>query len=124
MLKRSDKMNRYTGDECSVCKVTFRDSDDVVVCPVCGTPYHRACYSVESGCVNKEWHGKTTYEQEKAKSAKKPPKNAKTQANFVVRNVRQKIRLTVFFVRFAELHFAKNITKQMKGTNINKPHHP
>ena len=67
-------MNRYTGDECSVCKVTFRDSDDVVVCPVCGTPYHRACYSVESGCVNKEWHGNTTYEQEKAKKREETAK--------------------------------------------------
>ena len=30
-------MNRYTHEECAVCKVTFKDGDDVVVCPYCGT---------------------------------------------------------------------------------------
>ncbi len=67
-------MNRYTGDECAVCKVTFKDGDDVVVCPVCGTPHHRACYSKETGCANNDWHGVKTYEDEKRKQREETAK--------------------------------------------------
>ncbi len=58
-------MNRYTGDECAVCNVTFKDGDDVVVCPVCGTPHHRACYNKDTGCAHSDWHGVKTYEDDK-----------------------------------------------------------
>ncbi len=67
-------MNRYTGDECAVCNVTFNDNDDVVVCPVCGTPHHRACYNKETGCANNSWHGTTTYEEEKRKKQEETAK--------------------------------------------------
>lgn len=35
---------------CPVCKKKFTSDDDIVVCPDCGTPQHRACYEKESGC--------------------------------------------------------------------------
>ena len=41
-------MNEYLGCECSVCRKPFAAGDDIVVCPECGTPYHRACY--EAAC--------------------------------------------------------------------------
>ncbi len=34
----SDIDNRYSGLCCPVCKVKFKDDDDIVVCPVCGAP--------------------------------------------------------------------------------------
>ena len=37
-------MARYTGNHCPVCEQEFTDNDDIVVCPDCGTPYHRACW--------------------------------------------------------------------------------
>ncbi len=46
----------YTGERCMVCSEKFKDSDDIVVCPVCGTPYHRACYEKSGECVNHELH--------------------------------------------------------------------
>ena len=46
----------YIGEECFGCKQTFVEGDDVVVCPDCGTPYHRACYKEFGKCVNHELH--------------------------------------------------------------------
>ena len=50
-------MARYTGIPCPVCGKPFEDGDDVVVCPECGTPHHRACYARLGACVNQEHHG-------------------------------------------------------------------
>lgn len=49
-------MNRFTDIQCPVCEVKFNDSDDVVVCPDCGTPYHRECIKKEGKCVNADKH--------------------------------------------------------------------
>ena len=46
----------YTGIECPICKKEFTESDDIVVCPECGAPYHRACYLKEGHCIFTEKH--------------------------------------------------------------------
>ena len=47
----------YIGHKCKYCDNEFSDGDDIVVCPDCGTPYHRICYK-EAGnkCINDELH--------------------------------------------------------------------
>lgn len=49
-------MATYTGAKCLVCQETFKSGDDVVVCPECGTPYHRDCYKQAGKCINEELH--------------------------------------------------------------------
>ncbi len=49
-------MAHYTGVHCPVCDKKFTDEDDIVVCPVCGTPHHRACYQQEGRCAFEEQH--------------------------------------------------------------------
>lgn len=49
-------MTTYVGAKCLVCNQTFKDGDDVVVCPECGTPYHRECYKSTGKCINEELH--------------------------------------------------------------------
>lgn len=49
-------MASYTGAKCIVCEQTFKDGDDVVVCPDCGTPYHRDCYKQAGKCINDALH--------------------------------------------------------------------
>lgn len=44
-------MGLYTGLPCTKCGKPFLDGDDVVVCPVCGAPHHRACYQEEGHCA-------------------------------------------------------------------------
>lgn len=49
-------MSNYNGMKCISCGNVFKDGDDVVVCPECGTPYHRECYLKEGKCVNTKLH--------------------------------------------------------------------
>ncbi len=46
----------YTGKICDGCREPFEDGDDIVVCPVCGTPQHRSCYEKNHHCVNEYLH--------------------------------------------------------------------
>lgn len=49
-------MARYTGNHCPVCEQAFTDDDDIVVCPDCGTPYHRACWQKVGVCLHQSEH--------------------------------------------------------------------
>ena len=46
----------YKGHLCPVCNKAFEKGDDVVVCPVCGTPHHRDCYDELGHCFNLNRH--------------------------------------------------------------------
>ncbi len=47
---------KYKGEKCFLCSNDFNDDDDVVVCPECGTPYHRECYRQAGSCINHQLH--------------------------------------------------------------------
>ena len=49
-------MARYTNNHCPVCEQAFTDADDIVVCPECGTPYHRECWKKVGACVHEAEH--------------------------------------------------------------------
>lgn len=51
-------MAKYTGSRCICCEKRFADGDDIVVCPDCGTPYHRECYIEKGSCINTVLHDK------------------------------------------------------------------
>ncbi len=53
----------YYNQKCPHCHKAFTKEDDVVVCPVCGTPQHRECYEEENRCVNYQKHSEN-YEWE------------------------------------------------------------
>lgn len=53
---RRHSMSIYTGAKCIICNKEFTENDDVVVCPECGTPYHRECYEKEGRCINEKLH--------------------------------------------------------------------
>ncbi len=57
-------MANFKGQECPVCHQIFQESDDIVVCPECGTPHHRECYLKTGHCSNEENHGKQTYQEQ------------------------------------------------------------
>lgn len=46
----------YIGYKCPVCDKNFHVDDDIVVCPVCGTPHHRDCYDTLGHCFNEDKH--------------------------------------------------------------------
>ncbi|MBR5370602.1 MAG: hypothetical protein IK130_00160 [Oscillospiraceae bacterium] len=60
-------MLEYQGEPCIMCGKTFTEDDDIVVCPECGTPYHRACWKEQGACINTVLHetGQSWMEQHK-----------------------------------------------------------
>ena len=46
----------FNGQKCPACGRSFDHDDDIVVCPVCGTPQHRACWDERGECVNASRH--------------------------------------------------------------------
>lgn len=64
-------MSNYSGAKCISCGEVFKDGDDVVVCPECGTPYHRECYLREGKCINEKLHesGQSWRQEEKEKNS-------------------------------------------------------
>lgn len=46
----------YHGAPCPLCGQILKQGDDVVVCPECGTPYHRSCYKERGSCIMEELH--------------------------------------------------------------------
>lgn len=49
-------MSRFTDKLCPVCREAFKESDDIVVCPDCGTPHHRDCYRSIGKCGVETYH--------------------------------------------------------------------
>lgn len=46
----------YLKEKCHICENIFTENDDIVVCPVCGTPHHRECYESLGHCKNEKLH--------------------------------------------------------------------
>ncbi len=51
-------MEEYIGQACLHCGKVFTAEDDIVSCPECGTPYHRACWKENGRCINDTLHEK------------------------------------------------------------------
>ena len=65
----------YEGYTCPVCGEAFKETDDIVACPECGAPHHRACWKAQGHCFFADKHG--TDEQWKRPAAQ--PANAPSQ---------------------------------------------
>lgn len=61
----------FIGEKCVYCNEVFKDGDDVVVCPECGSPHHRECYKKENRCANLGMH-KSGRKWQREKAEPKP----------------------------------------------------
>ena len=46
----------YKFDTCEYCGEQFAKNDDIVVCPDCGSPYHRKCWQEHGACAHEAEH--------------------------------------------------------------------
>lgn len=69
-------MLKFYGEKCPVCGKEFVKDDDIVVCPICGTPHHRECYEKENRCANEFRHGTSWEWKGENDQTKKPQNNA------------------------------------------------
>ena len=49
-------MSQIIGSICGYCNRPLKETDDIVVCPICGTPHHRECYFQHNACFNESLH--------------------------------------------------------------------
>lgn len=73
-------MPSYKNEKCPVCNQPFKDGDDIVTCPECGTPHHRECYKKVGHCFNEDKHAEG-YEFKKSEVKSKIPNVAKPEEN-------------------------------------------
>lgn len=48
--------NKYIGQPCTSCRSVMKEGEDIVVCPICGSPYHKDCYKAEGKCIRDDLH--------------------------------------------------------------------
>lgn len=73
--------NRYEGIKCPVCNgYLFEDADDIVVCPLCGAPHHRACYHSIGHCGLEVLHGTDQQYDKVQKARQEKEEHAKAEA--------------------------------------------
>lgn len=71
---------QYTGEICPVCHEAFREDDDIVVCPTCGTPHHRKCYFEHKDCFYAKQHAEAfVWTPQQAPTASAQPVKAETE---------------------------------------------
>ena len=62
---------RFENQICPVCEEKFKENDEIVVCPECGTPHHRDCYNNLGECKNSTLHNENfTFEPVKEEQDK------------------------------------------------------
>ena len=71
----ADNKFRYSKDNCPVCNQLFQADDDIVVCPVCGTPHHRECYKQNGACGNADKHSNGFIWESKSTEEAAPAEN-------------------------------------------------
>lgn len=47
---------KYANCKCDHCGKDFAETDDIVICPVCGAPQHRECYKQSNCCSHEKDH--------------------------------------------------------------------
>ena len=73
---------RFEDIKCDGCGRTFEKNDDIVVCPVCGTPQHRECWEKAEGCINKDKHAEGfEWKMPETKKAKLMPPSEKAKSD-------------------------------------------
>ena len=56
--------DKPTEKHCAYCQAVLFEEDDVVWCPECGAPHHRACWQSLGHCAREALHGQPLPEED------------------------------------------------------------
>ena len=74
----------YKNEICNGCNQPIKEDDDIVVCPVCGTPQHRSCWIANGECVNSSLHADGfVWQKSQPAETQEQPKAEETRPNTV-----------------------------------------
>lgn len=74
----------YKNEICNGCNQPIKEDDDIVVCPVCGTPQHRSCWIANGECVNSSLHAEGfVWQKSHPAETQEQPKAEETEPNTV-----------------------------------------
>lgn len=74
----------YKNEICNGCNQPIKEDDDIVVCPVCGTPQHRSCWIANGECVNSSLHADGfVWQKSQPTETQEQPKAEETRPNTV-----------------------------------------
>lgn len=74
----------YKNEVCNGCNQPIKEDDDIVVCPVCGTPQHRSCWIANGECVNSSLHADGfVWQKSQPAETQEQPKAEETEPNTV-----------------------------------------
>lgn len=103
----------YTNEICLWCGEAFKEGDDIVVCPECGTPQHRNCWKQHGHCANSGRHAPDFTWSPQIKEPVKPqePVNAQPVKNDESAKSAPGIQLTDP-QQFEQILLGENISKK------------
>lgn len=74
----------YKNEICNGCNQPIKEDDDIVVCPVCGTPQHRSCWIANGECVNSSLHADGfVWQKSQSAETQEQPKAEEAEPNTV-----------------------------------------
>ena len=74
----------YKNEICNGCNQPIKEDDDIVVCPVCGTPQHRSCWIANGECINSSLHADGfVWQKSQPAETQEQPKAEETEPNTV-----------------------------------------
>ncbi len=105
----------YKNEICQGCSAPFSEDDDIVVCPVCGTPQHRLCWQKSNDCVNAHMHcegyvwQKSIETEPDPQAEKEPEKESKPVPNVFTQLSQEAQNLEAVFLREQVAHKQEEI---------------
>ncbi len=49
-------MGKFKDIDCPICNSALENGEDIVICDICGAPYHRKCIAVDKRCIYADLH--------------------------------------------------------------------
>ncbi len=106
----------FTEYKCPVCDEFFKSGDDIVVCPECGTPHHRACYESTGHCFFEDKHSEN-FSFDQSTDENTDDKDSAEEATVVCKNCGFENEKTTFYCSKCGFPLSEQDRKQSSSDN-------